>query len=345
MNHIIKKILLRTALLIILLIAMNYIYQQFFHEQDIQKHSSVVNKVRVIPNDADVIYIGESSNITTRGDDKDKRSISQMVDDMMPDLALYDITRPASHAGNYKVLLSQIPEESQVKTIIVTLNIRSFNAQWIYSDLETALEKSMVMLKDRPALYNRFVLSFKGYDIKTAQEREKQFKRKWKKDKFQFPYEFPHRDVSIWDSYMWNNGVKNPDGSKNDELSVLACHYIKGYAFQIDTLTNPRIQDFRDIMQLAQDRGWNLIFNLMAENTEKAQKLVGDDLMFLFEENRKLLVNFFESKGYPVVDNLYSVEDEQFIDQNWTTEHYAQKGRTIIAENVASELRLLHPKR
>jgi hypothetical protein len=44
-----------------------------------------------------------------------------------------------------------------------------------------------------------------------------------------------------------------------------------------------------------------------------------------------------------VVDNLEAVDDEQFIDQNWTTEHYAEKGRRIIAANVAKALKSWYP--
>ena len=40
-----------------------------------------------------------------------------------------------------------------------------------------------------------------------------------------------------------------------------------------------------------------------------------------------------------VVDNLSAIEDQQFIDQDWTTEHYGEKGRKTIAKNVAGALR------
>lgn len=77
----------------------------------------------------------------------------------------------------------------------------------------------------------------------------------------------------------------NEDGSKNSEATVLACHYIKTYAFQIDTIQNPRIKDFDNIVALAKKRNWNLVFNLMAENIDKAESLVGNELVSFIKQN------------------------------------------------------------
>jgi hypothetical protein len=272
----------------------------------------------------------------------EKRSISSFISDYYPDLGVYDITKPAGHAGTFKVLLENIPQDSPLETVIVTLNLRSFNAQWIYSNLETSLQKSLILINNYPPLFNRFLLSFKAYDIKSDKEREAQFKRKWKKDVFHFPYEFPHRDLIQWDRSMAYQGVKDELGNIDYKQTELACHYIKAYGFQIDTLGNPRIDDLNEIVNLARKRGWNLAFNLLAENSEKAENLVGKDLLFLMNENARILKDYFQSRGVQVIDNLHEVEDEQFIDQNWTTEHYAEKGRKTIAKNVASAIRIWH---
>lgn len=334
-----KYIAVRMALLVILLLLMNILYTQLFFEKDLQKYSPLIDLVRTLPPDADIIYLGESSNNTPREDDHDRRKISDFIADYYPGLGVYDLTKPAGHAGVFKVLLEHIPKESKIETVVVTLNLRSFNAQWIHSTLETSLQKSLVLLKPYPPLVNRFLLSFKAYDIKTDEEREREFKKQWVHDQLHFPYDFPFKDVRQWDRWMSNNGFRDGSGEQDRALTELACHYIKAYGFQIDTLSNPRIRDFDEIVELARRRGWNLVFNLMAENSEKADQLVGDDLIFLMEQNRELLKDYYGVKGVVVVDNLSSVEDEQFIDQTWTTEHYAEKGRKTIARNVAGTLR------
>ncbi len=334
----IKKLGIKILAVIILVVAMNFVYTKWFYESDLQKHSSVINLVREIPENVDIIYIGESSNNTNRSDDIDKRRISEFIGDHFPGLVTYDITKPAGHAGIYKILLQNIPEEHNSKTVIVTLNLRSFDAQWIYSELETSLQKSMVLIRDNPPLLNRFLLSFKAYDIKSDKERTEQFMKKWRDDAFHMPYEFQFRDVIEWDQWMAFNGIKDENGNFDKEQTELACHYIKAYGFQLDTTNNPRIDDFNDIVELAKQRDWNMVFNLLAENTQKANELVGKDLVYMINENARILQSYYERKGVVVVNNINMVDDDQFVDQNWTTEHYAEKGRKIIAHNVAGAL-------
>jgi len=330
--------------LLLLFFVMNLVYKSLFYEKDLQKYSSIINLVRDVPLDADIIYLGESSNNTVRADDLDKRKISDFMGDYFPGLGIYDLTKPAAHAGIFKVLLEQMPEESEVETVIVTLTLRSFNAQWIHSPLETSLQKGLVLLRPYPPLVNRFLLSFKAYEIKSGEEREADFKKQWQRDKLSFPYAFPHEHVREWDRWMAYQGIPDSSGEIDRALTELACHYIKAYGFQIDTLHNPRIADFDGIVELARARGWKLVFNLMAENTEKAGKLVGKDLIYLMNENRELLLKYYGAKGVMVVDNLSRVEDEQYIDQNWTTEHYAEKGRKTVAKNLAGAIRSLYPE-
>jgi len=340
--EVIKKILIRILALLLIAVVSKAVYSKWFYEGDIEKYSEIYNLIRAIPNDADIIYMAESSNNTSRKDDKDKRKISDFVGDYYPDLNTYEITKPASHAGIYKVLLENIPEENTVQTVVVTLNLRSFNAQWIYSILETPLQKSIVLLKDYPPLVNRFLLSFKAYDGKTEKERRQQIRAKWKRDKFDMPDGFKFKDVIEWNLWMFSTGLKNNNGKKDFKKTELACHYIKTYGFQIDVLKNPRIKDFDDIVDLANKKDWNLVFNLLADNIEMADELVGDDLVYMMNQNAKLLIDYYESKGVKVIDNFTVVESEQFINQNWTTEHYAEKGRKIIAKNVATGIKEWH---
>ena len=143
---------------------------------------------------------------------------------------------------------------------------------------------------------------------------------------------------------MYSYGWYDFNGQRDWDLTALACHYIKTYAFQIDD-DNPRVKDFDAIVDLCRERGWNLVFNLMAENVDKANELVGKDLMLLFRLNRDyLLKRYGNMEGVTVVNNLSLVRDVNFIDQDWTTEHYYEEGRRIIADHLAQTLRNFYPE-
>jgi hypothetical protein len=336
------KIGLKLLLVFVILIISNELYTNYLLESDIKKHT-YREVADVIPKDSEIVYFGESSNFSTYYEDKDKRSISEYIANYFPTKRFGTVHKGALHAGVYKYLMQHFPEENAIETIVVTLNLRSFSANWIYSELETALTKSIVLLKKGPALKNRFLLSFKGYDIKTKEQRVKQFKNKWEESTLQFPWDFPHLNVNRWDKAMDKQGIRNPDGTKDWKTTTLACHYIKSYAFQIDTLANPRIKDFDEIVEYATSKGWNVVFNLLAENTDNAQELIGDDLLYLMRQNRDLLVKRYQKKGAIVVDNLEEIEALYFTDKDWTTEHYWENGRKTIAKNVADSLRSLYP--
>ena len=336
------KIGLKLLLVFVILIISNELYTNYLLESDIKKHT-YREIADVIPKDSEIVYFGESSNFNTYYEDKDKRSISEYIANYFPTKRFGTVHKGALHAGVYKYLMQHFPEENPIETIVVTLNLRSFSANWIYSELETALTKSIVLLKKGPALKNRFLLSFKGYDIKTKEQRVKQFKNKWEESTLQFPWDFPHLNVNRWDKAMDKQGIRNPDGTKDWKTTTLACHYIKSYAFQIDTLSNPRIKDFDEIVEYATSKGWNVVFNLLAENTDKAQELIGDDLLYLMRQNRDLLVKRYQKKGAIVVDNLEEIEALYFTDKDWATEHYWENGRKTIAKNVADSLRRLYP--
>lgn len=334
-----KKLIYKFALLAALLVLMNWIYGKFFYKADLLKHSDEVQLSWKVAEDSCVIvYTGESSNHTYSWNDKDQRKISDFIFDHFPDVRCGDMTKNASHGEVYYYLLKSIPEDSPVKTVIVTMNLRSFGYGWIESDLETPIQKQLVLLKDAPPLFNRFRLAFKDYEIVTNEERGERRMAHRHDDPLVFPYEFPYHTNYEWDYATNEKGILNEDGTRNKELSFLAITYIQNFGFQIHD-DNPRLKDFDNIVELAHQRHWNLIFNLLAENVEQARELVGDDIVFLMRQNRDYLVNRYGNlENVTIVDNLEAVPDIYFRDRDWTTEHYTEQGRHIIADNVAKAL-------
>lgn len=332
-----KKLLIRIGIVAVLLVAMNWVYSKWFYERDLQAHSDMVNLPRqVVADSCRIVYLGESSNRTYGWGESDQRKISDMVWAYFPNLRCGDMTKDASHAEIYYNMLKLIPKESSVETVVVTMNLRSFGAGWIYSRLETALQKQLVLLKDYPPLVNRFLLAFKAYPIRSEKEWDQIVVKHWKTDPL--PSDCKWANAWEWDmSFPW------PKEQTDNDTLFLPHHYIKAYAFYIRD-DNPRVKDFDAIVKLCQKRGWNLIFNLMAENVDKANELVGKDLVFLMKRNRDYLVQRYGGQdGVTVVDNLSLVRDVNFIDQNWTTEHYYAEGRLAVARQVALALKKLYP--
>jgi len=334
----VKKISIKILMLIIIMIGLNFIYNFTLYKKDLNEKCEQIVEIKTKQETTDIFYFGESSNFNVRENDSIKNTISEITSFFFPSLKLTSINKPATHAGIYKHWLQQIDVKAKKpKAVIVTLNMRSFDAAWIHSRLETQLQESVVLVQPYPNILNRFLLSLQAFDNKTEQQREMEMLKEWEKAPLEFPFPFKYKTVREWDNAMAQGGFLKADGSWDADKITLACHYIKGYAFNIRE-ENPRVKDFDEIAEWCDKNKVNLYLNLMAENIEYADSLVGKELVFLMKQNRDYLVKRYNKNNCVVVDNLELVNGKEFTDQNWTTEHYGYKGRMIIAKNVAQAL-------
>jgi hypothetical protein len=333
----VKKLFIRFLVLVLGLVVMNHVYRFFFYEKDLRQHSPEMLEVWKQQRKADILYFAESSNMNVRDTDIVKKSISELTDDLLSNFKIGAVNKPATHAGIYKEWIKNMRAPFP-KAVIVTMNLRSFGADWRHSELESVLQAGVVMLKPYPVLVNRFLLALNAFDNKTPEAREQEMLREWEEVKFDFPFKVPHATVRLWDNAMANGSFLLPDGAWDMEKITLACHYVKSYAFQIKP-DNPRLKDFDDIVAFCQQHKIKLIFNLLAENTAYAQQYVGKELVQIMRYNRNLLVRRYGKKrGVTVVDNLELLDGLDFSDQNWTTEHYGYNGRLQIAKQLAKAL-------
>lgn len=334
-----KKIAIKIVFLLLILTGLNYIYDATLFKTDLEEKCEQVVEIRNSQNKTDIFYFAESSNFNSRETDSIKNSISEITNLFFPNLKITAINKPASHAGIFKQWLTQINlGVEKPKAIVVTLNLRSFDAAWIHSRLETPLQESMVLTKPFPNIVNRFLLSLQAFDNKTEKQRDMDMLLDWETKQLKFPFDFKYKTVRQWDNAMSQGSYLKPDGSWDDAKITLACHYVKGYAFNIND-DNPRVKDFDEIASWCNKNKINLYLNLLAENVEYADSLVGKELVFLMRENRDYLVKRYSKNNCVVVDNLEKVPGIEFTDQNWTTEHYGYRGRMIVAKNLANALK------
>lgn len=313
----------------IILLVINELYKRSLFIDFVDDHADQYLQVDKIKN-CDIIYISASSNFPPEHiKENDPRKISQFVADYFPKLQFEAINKPASHAGVYRQLLPLFPEESEAKTFIITMNLRSFGPSWINSDLETALNESNMFYNDRPALINRFLVSLNAYENNSSSERNAVVQEHWSKDPL--PYDEPNNTVNNWCAVDKWGDWKNPKRQ-------LADQFIKQYAFVIDE-ENQRVKDFDEICRIANKKGFKIIYNLLAENIETADSLVGENLTILIRQNSEWLFNRYTSKGFIVVNNLEVLRASNYIDKDFPTEHYDEKGRKTIAKNIANTLK------
>jgi hypothetical protein len=93
------------------------------------------------------------------------------------------------------------------------------------------------------------------------------------------------------------------------------------------------------LVEIARKRNIKVVFNLLSENMQQANDLVGPMLTNMMEDNCQLLIDRYTQKGALVINNLYVVPDSCFVDRNWPTEHYNLAGKELVAQALAKGLK------
>jgi hypothetical protein len=336
-KNIIRKILVKLLVLLVILVALDVVYYFTLYPKDLEEQTTMMEISQRAKKGIDIVYLGESSNFSYAESDTDHRYICMMIDDSLPGHHVGNLSKGACHAGIYYDIMHNIPRNNDVKTAIVTVNMRSFTSEWLHSDLETPLRKEQIMIKKYPALCKRMLLAFKAYPVWTEKERAALIRKGFIKQTFTLPHPFPYQNAYEWDRAVGISCILYDGSQPSIDSVALACHHIKHFACELDD-KNTRIKDLDRIVKLCKRRGWQPVFNILAENVDQIDSLCGPDLLYLLEQNVQYVTDRYESQGVIVVNNLREVRDKDFFDRDFPTEHYAQTGRSAIAKNVTKTI-------
>ena len=269
---IVKYTAIRMILAVVFLFTMNQLYLNTFWKEDSNNTWRCYWRIcGVLLFESDAIYFGESSNFHVQEGDSIKHRISYALDSLLPSISIATVDNAGLHAGTYLSLVKNIPKEMNLKFVVITVNYRSFSANWRYAPFENYLAKSALMLEPSLPILNKYMISLKQYDYQSDEERNAQMKLAWKNEKFAIP-NFDYDNVIEWDSAMaWHTWLEvNPN--LTEENIPLASHYIKNFAFNLDTVNNERIEDLNAIVSIANNKDYKVIFNLLGENFEEAER-------------------------------------------------------------------------
>lgn len=335
--EVVKKIVLKGLVLAAVLVAMNFVYKFTLWKADLAKYSKVNQKIENVI-DADILYLGDCSDSYFGKDNEGEKGISQLLDSLLPDKKVATISETGFHAGMYHSILNQVPENSKIKTVIVTMNLRSFSAQIINSYFNNAMNQRMILLnEDYPPLLNRFFLIFKKAKHYSGEEYVTMKTRKWKEDKITLKNTPKYKTLYDWKFAYENGAYINFDENWTPSMKEKGAAHIANYAFQIDAATNPRISDLDKIVVLAKERNWKLIFHLLPENILESEELVGEDLTALISSNRQLLNQRYTSKEVNIIDNMELLNGADFMEE-LPNSHYHYNGRKLMAKKIVEYL-------
>jgi hypothetical protein len=340
MRSILSYMAIRIAALIGLMVLFNLLYVKTTWKSDISQHADLKDSLDKYSFNTDLLFLSSSSNYFFQAKDSSHQMISQMIDDQLIEYRVNPIHKGYMHAGMFLTVLENIPDTSSIKSVLVEMNLRSFGAFWVYSDVETLYSIQQLMMNENyPPLLRRVMFAFDFYDNKTYAERNKQFVGEWKTQELQFPWAFEYKYVRDWDQGLARSGkYLRDDGQWDYDKIGQACNIVKAFAFHIDTTNHPRIRDFDAIVDLSRKRGWDLYFVIMPEDYEKAQTLIGNEVPWLMNQAVELLDKRYTNLGVNVI-NLHNLLGASYFYEPYPTEHYLSSGKKMIADSVVAVIR------
>lgn len=334
--HIFVRIM---AVLLIILIS-NYLYTKTLWPKDVSSYADLQDSLNKYQDSTDILYLTSSSNYFHPGSDTNSWFISEWIQRSLPDERVHAIQKGYMHAGVFSTILENLDTQSPVHTLIIEMNLRSFGAFWVFSNVETNYSmQALMMNQNYPPLLRRAMLSFGAYDNRTDAERKKQFVGWWKTQELKFPYPFEYKYVTDWDKGLANSGrYLKEDGKWDYDQIGFACNIVKAFAFHIDTVNHPRIEDFDRIVEIANERQLKLIFVIVPEDVEKAGKMVGKEIPWLLNESANLLFNRY-NRGNVKVVNCLNLLDASYYYEAFPTEHYRSAGKKLVSEQILQALK------
>ena len=314
---------------------MNALYSRLFFEKDLHQLGGVWEQPEPIRSDTEILFLGDQSNLPGNEGELDRRPISAMVDDLLPSVPMDDLTSQQAHAGIFSVLLSRIPVPNKVKRIVIPVNLESFSAESKKDPLETDFARYKTLRGPFPPLFSRFITVLRSGKSRVTDKGPAFWKKVWKREKLTG---LPYSDVREWDRAMMLEGVRKPDGSYDATRTAKACHYIKSFAYTLDTSSDIRLGQFNQLLHECRERNWEPVVLFLPVNLEEGKELAGQDLAGLMLRNRDILIHWFTQRGVAVLDYSAILPTGQFVDANQPEERYDEMGRKSMAWNLAGYL-------
>jgi hypothetical protein len=354
-NDWISKLALRFAAFALFAVVLNAVYTRFWFEADVQHYSPVKPHIDSAFAEADIVYLGESSNTSFNPwTDTLTESIAEFMQLHLdaqlsggavlkgaPGSRIRAVTHASYHPGLFRQMLYLRAERKPL--IVVTVNLRTCGPSAEFSGNEASNQQEALFYSTRPALLTRTYLSLHHYDNRSAAEMERLKRQYWRtrelnQDGCQAPFSTT-RD--------WLDNLAASHYELDPKVRNMADAYVKEFAFLLNE-NSARVKDLKAIVEECQSAGLPLLFHLLPPNYAHAEALFGGpdvpgNLVQYIDRNRDFLLQQFESWGVRYIDNsqlgrAQAHQGHHYTDQWYPTEHYDAGIRQAIGQSLAMAL-------
>jgi len=333
------KIGVRLLVLANFFLAFNFIYEGTMWSSDMERLAPYFKDFQHAIRTADVLYLGDCSDQFFRPTDATRKPLSRYLNEALPNANVQAVSRDGFHAQAYRKLLDRWrPRDSTtVRTLIVTLNMRSLAPQIRYHKNENTLQRNLKLVERHPPLFNRVEVGFKMYPYLEPHQMEAAKNAAW-----QQPYpatEFTNRELTSEHTPRTFLAERLAQVASAHD-STMAEAYIKNYGFPLNLSDDAMLLAFDEIATHGAELGVEVVFVLLPENLLEAQQFGGPTLVEYMEWKRETLVQRYRSQGVFVVDAFDLLQPSDFVEE-LPNSHYTANGRQRIASAIAVAIEAL----
>jgi len=269
---------------------------------------------KALPN-ADVVMFGSSVNWWTAEEDTDKRKISEMLDSLLPNEKVIDISHGAYHSEVYLEFVKFISKNKAEKpAIIVPINLRYFSPKW---DLRPQYQ----FIKERYEIAGiPYLINFKNY-------------KKISKDEYlSHPVYLHEKQIGNIENFKRKN--------QQDENETMCNGFILHY-LQLLHSNHKKLTALKDIVEICNKHEIDLLMYIIPIDIMKAERLNINTFKRTVLENISVIKNSLKEESVEVLDLSFYLKSENFNYNLMPNEHLNMYGRKKIAERIKQKLNQL----
>ncbi len=279
---------------------------------------------RAMSGEMDIVFFCDSTNFAYSMQDRDKRTISQMLQGMMPGRNILTMDHGAFSMDIYAAFCRYISRsENKPNVIIIPVNMRSFSPGWDQRP-DWQFEQERFFL-DYPLLRPFFkpLAVFKAVSTN------------------EIPLE-RYRNTGVYCDEELVGTVREFDFMTTDPNSVTDEDIRKKCIFQYMYPLTPdhrKLQSMLEIVKTLDAARIKTLFYMTPLDMESGEKYVPGRFHSRVCANVELVKKMLRNQNVELLDLSQSVPAAQFSWTIYPNEHLDQSGRLFVAESLAKALR------
>lgn len=289
--------------------------------------------------DVDLIYLGDSILIYPAGEP----TIPEMLQGLLPNHTMGAVAHPAYQPDLYERYVNYlVKHKSQVKTVIIPINMRSFSPEW---DLRPTyqFEREKIILTYGPFLSTLFYQLFATFGLFDSPISQAEFQAATV-----FSGDLPAGKVAEFEELIGDRDTQaetNPTEfdyhaglPSENEVEALKGTLVYYYMFSLDS-RHRKLESLRVIGRLLQTNGITPIFYITPINYQLGEQYLGQTFRERLTENTAVVAQILDEEGVDVLNLVFELEAYNFVD----TEHLTENGKAYVAEALAAVIKPAQP--